>query len=348
MLHSPMPVRKWTVIAISIIIAVLSVVYTFNYIIDPFGSRSWVVEQRYKPIVKERSEKYNYIFYQGNIKNFDSLIMGSSRAMKIVPSNHPQMKHCYNFAFSMASNREKLFILNEWLKYKTPKTLYLGIDFLNFHHEVEHPNQPVESRFIQGNEGNYLSHYALKMGIKSLKNSIKNRPETFFEFDGSINYYADDQRITNGTFDFSLNRYRTIAESIYEERFVKLPYRYTTKSLDYLREIKNLCDAHRIKLVVFIPPEQLEATKMIVADPHVYQNYRRYKRDVVNMFGTVYDFSGGWEENRNTENFYDVWHYRSILADKMVKRFYGVETFGIILTKDNIDDYLIHFHEKIN
>jgi len=343
----PISPRKWTLIAVVFIAVVLSTVYSFNTIIDPFGSRSWVVEQRLKPIVKERSEKYHYIFNQQNIQKFDSLIMGSSRTMKIVPSNHPQMQKCYNFAVSMASNREKLFILNEWLKYKKPHTLYLGVDFLNFHRDVENPDQPVEARFIQGNEGNYLSHYALKMAIKSLKNSIRNQPETFFESDGSINYYGDDQKIAANQFDFSEQRYQNIARSIYKERFIDLPYVYTPKSLEYLREIKRLCDVHRIRLIVFIPPEQLEATKMIIDNPQLNQFYQRYKRDIVALFGTVYDFSGGWEENKDQRNFYDVWHYRSVLGDKMVKKFYGENTFGTVLTQENIDSYLMHFHEKI-
>lgn len=348
MIHPPsILAKRWTLTTLLSITIILSIVFTFNFIIDPFGNRSWIVDQRFKPIVKERSEKYNYIFNHNNINHFDSLILGSSRSMKIVPSNNLYMKRCYNFSVSMASNREKLFILNEWLKRKKLTTVYLGIDFLNFHRDVEHPDQPVEPHFIHGNEGSYLSHYALKMAIKSLKNSLKNKPETFFESDGSINYYSDDQKISKNEFDFSKKRYQNIANSIYKERFVNLPYVYTPKSLEYLKEIKRICTLNNIKLIVFIPPEQLEATKKTINDPIVYEHYKRYKHDIVILFGSVYDFSGNWPENENQKNFYDVWHYRSILGDKMIDKFSGQNAFGTILSKENISDYLIHFHENI-
>ena len=347
MIQTRLSSKKWTILSIYILSIVLAIVYVFNYCIDPFGNRSWIVDQRFKPIVKERTEKYNYIFNQHNISHFDCLILGSSRAMKIVPSQNKQIGECYNFAFSMASNREKLFILSEWLTYKKPKTLYIGVDFLNFHRNVEHPDQPVEAHFIHGSEGNYLSHYALKMAIKSLKNSLKNQPETFFEADGSINYYSDDQKIEHSEFNFSIKRYTNIANSIYKDRFVDMPFVYAPESLEYLKEIKRLCNQNHINLIVFIPPEQLEATKKIINNPTVYANYKRYKKDIVELFEEVYDFSGNWPENQDQTNFYDVWHYRSLLGNKMVEKFYGKNTFGTLLTQDNISDYLIHFHENI-
>lgn len=349
MIFSKIPLApiRWISVFMAVSILCVTTVLTVNFLVDPFGSRDWIVEKKYKPIVKERSEKYNTIFNQNNLKHFDCLILGSSRAMKIDPSSNPEIGECYNFAVSMASNHEKLFILTEWLKYKKPSALYMGVDFLNFHRDVEHPDQAIESRFTHGNEGNYLSHYAFKMAVKSLKNSITNKPETFFEPNGSINYSRDDQKIAAGTFDFSQKKYQKFANSIYKERFVDLPYVYTSKSLEDLRKIKHLCDKYHIKLIVFIPPEQIEATKKIITNPELYQHYKHYKRDIVTLFGTVYDFSGGWPENKNQKNFYDVWHYRSLLGDKMVDKFYGKNTFGTIITQDNISNHLIHFHENI-
>jgi hypothetical protein len=339
----PIHSTRWISIFFTISIIILGSVYCFNYVIDPFGERAWIIEKRYKPIVYERSEKYNYIFNQKNIQHFNCLILGSSRVMKISPLRNEEIKECYNFGVSMASNNEKLFLLTEWLKYKKLSTVYLDVDFLNLHRDVDHPEQTVKSHFTQGNEGNYLSTYTLKMSIKSLKNSIHNQPETFFESDGSINYFNDDSKIKDNTFNFTTQRYIDMANFVHHEQFIKKPFVYSPLSLKYLKQIKQICDKNHINLVVFIPPEYTKATKKILADPLLQQYYIRYKSDLVSLFGTVYDFSGNFPENRDTHNFYDTWHYRDILADKVAKRLHGSGEYGSVLTKNNLKQNWIYF-----
>lgn len=340
--------QRWTAVFLSIIILVTGTIFLFNYAIDPFGTRNWIVDQKYKPIIHERSEKYNYIFNQNNINRFDCLILGSSRAMKLTPSHHKKTEECYNFAVSMASSREKLYILSYWIKYKQLSTVYLGVDFLNLHQNVDHPEQPVETKFTSGNEGNYLSFYSAKIGMKSLLNSIHKTPETYFESDGSINYYNDDKKIKNHTFDFSPERYQQLANFVHHEQFVKKPFIYSNQSLEYLKQIKILCKQNKITLYVFIPPEQTAATKKIMQDPHVKPYYFQYKRDLVSLFGSIYDFSGNYPENQNLENFYDTWHYRDILADKMVHKFHDNENYGTVLNRENLEYNLIYFQKKFN
>lgn len=339
------PVRpvRWTFLFFYLTIIILGSVYCLNYAIDPFGGRTWFIDKRYKPIVYERSEKYNTIFNQNNIRHFNSVILGSSRVMKISSLQNKEMKKCYNFGVSMASNNEKLFILTEWLKYKKLSTVYLDVDFLNLHRDVDHPDQSAKLHFTQGNEGNYLSLYTLKMSLKSLENFIHNKPETFFESDGSINYFNDDQKIQNNTFDFTPQRYMELANFVHHEQFIKKPFVYSPLSLKYLKQIKQICDKNNINLIVFIPPEYTEATKKIIADPLLRQSYIKYKSDLVSLFGTVYDFSGNFPENRDTRNFYDTWHYRSVLADKVAKRFHGSGEYGTILTPKNLKQNWIYF-----
>lgn len=314
------------------IIILFSIIFIINFSVDPYGTRTWMVKKQFKPVGNERSEKYNDIFYQKNIQNFDCLILGSSRAMKLAPHENLEIATCYNFSVHMATNREKLFILKEWLKYKKPKHVYLDVDFLNFHQNIEEPQKSVTSKFIGGNEHNYFSIQTFYTSIKALKNSLLKKPQVYFEKDGSINYFQDDQLINNKTYDFSKIRYKKHAESSYKTFFIDKPFIYSKESLVYLKDIQKLCQLHNIQLTVFIPPEEIEYTNRITMDPLLNNSYRNFKKDVVNIFGEIYDFSGNYPENANQMNFYDTWHYRSPLAKKVILRFHGKNQFGTILT----------------
>ncbi len=48
---SKIPANQWVKIVILFTIFFLGCVASFNYAIDPFGSRNWLVNKEYKPIV---------------------------------------------------------------------------------------------------------------------------------------------------------------------------------------------------------------------------------------------------------------------------------------------------------
>lgn len=122
----------WTKTFVLVVVLVLSSIFVFNFLIDPYGKREVIAKNIYKPILNERAKKYEYIFYENHVEEYDSLILGSSRVMQIIPS-HIFSGKFYNFGVHVANNVEKLFILEEWLKRKPLKKVYFGIDFYNFH-----------------------------------------------------------------------------------------------------------------------------------------------------------------------------------------------------------------------
>ena len=77
-----------------------------------------------------------------------------------------------------------------------------------------------------------------------------------------------------------------------------------------------------------------------------YDRYYGYLRGIVDICGSVWDFSSFNDINLNPYNFYNYSHYTNEVADLQIDVMYGKEEpgqyngFGILLTEDNLDDYL--------
>lgn len=323
---------SWVMLFTIIATLCLGVVFAINYIVDPFGAREWIVSKHYKPIVHERSEKYNLIFNQHAINKYDCVILGSSRVMSMVPSANNATKSCYNFGVHTANNPEKLFILQEWLKHGKLKKVYLGNELYNMHSQMQ-PLGFSHYRFTRGSEGNHLSYSTLKISFKTLKNSLSNQPQTYFKDDGSIYYFQDEQAIKNNTFDHTIRHFQHTSKEAIEGNFIQNPLTYEPKALEPLRHIKALCDQHHIQLNTFITPTFYDAQTQMRAHPNLANATQRFHNDLVSIFGTVYDFDINHTENKNPVNFYDPVHYRPHIGNLMIDRMNSNGTYGAILVQ---------------
>lgn len=325
-------VKRWSTTFLISSILWIGTIFMINFTVDPFGNRDWIVEKKYKPIVHERSEKYTAIFNQNNIQKYDCVILGSSRVMSISPSSNDATKGCYNFGVHVANNPEKLFILQEWLKRAPLKKVYLGNELYNIHTKTR-PLYLNTHSFRNGSEGNYLSFSTLQISIKTLKNFLKNEPQAYFDKDGSIQYYNDEQSIKLKTFDHSYKHFRRISQDAVEGNFVKNPFAYESKALEPLKEIKVLCDRQHVKVFAFITPTFYEAQRQMQTHSNLDTATKYFKDDLTNIFGKIYDFDINTSENRTPTNFYDSVHYRHIVGNLMINRMENNGSYGIVLNK---------------
>lgn len=325
-------VKRWSTTFLISSILWIGTIFMINFTVDPFGNKNWIVEKKYKPIVHERSEKYNLIFNQKNIYQYDCVILGSSRVMSIVPSANDATKSCYNFGVHTANNPEKLFILQEWLKYGQLKEVYLGNELQNMHPWM-HPLELHSNRFTKGSEGSYLSYSTLQISFKVLQNVFFKRPQTYFKTDGSIYHFQDEQNIRNKIFNHTKSHFRAISINAIEGNFVQHPFVYEGKSLESLRQIKALCDQYHIKLYPFITPTFYESQVQMKSHPNLINATQKFHHDLLAIFGEVYDFDIDTLENRDPVNFYDTVHYRPMIGNLMIKRMHNNENYGMHLIK---------------
>ena len=109
------------------------------------------------------------------------------------------------------------------------------------------------------------------------------------------------------------------------------------KNIKALQELKAFCDKKGVTLKVVIGPTFLAEIYKFEGE-----DYYTYLKKLVEITD-IWDFSGFTPENLNPYNFINEGHYKNVMADEMVDTMYGRgnrENFGILLTKDNIDDCL--------
>lgn len=322
----------WTYTFLILSFLWIGTIFALNFTIDPFGSRDWIVDKKYKPIVHERSEKYHTIFNQNEIGKYDCLILGSSRVMSITPSLNDSTRECYNFGVHVANNPEKLFILQEWLKRAPLKTVYIGNELYNVHAQTR-PLYINPHSFTNGSEGNYLSISTLLISFKTLKNAIEDQPQTYFMPDGSIYYYQEEQDIKKRIFNHSYNYFKNISKEAIAGNFIQNPFTYEEKALEPLKQIKLLCNQHHVKLYTFITPTFYETQLQIHSNPSLNAASERFRNDLATIFGEVYDFDTNTSENRDPMNFYDSFHYRPNIGNLIIERMHNQGTYGILIKK---------------
>lgn len=322
-------VKRWVILTIISIIVYVVSVYGFNYCIDPFGNRNWLVKKQYKPIVHERSEKYTYIFHQKNIEKYDCLILGSSRVMSINSSDNKN-ETCYNFGVHVANNAEKLFILEEWLKRAPLKTVYLGNELYNFHANAQQLHlDPL--KFTHGLESNYLSIPALSISFKALRNQLFDQPQTYFTKDGIIRYIVKENAIRSTTFEHSPANFINLSKQKLQNDYIIQPFSYERKAIEPLQQIKGLCDWHHVKLYAFITPTYSELHSNFDQNSILKAANNRFRKDLVSTFKTVYDFDVNHAFNANPKNFYDSVHYRPYIGELIYNRFRIDNGYGTII-----------------
>lgn len=342
------PFKKWIYTFFVTIFFIFGITAGLNYIADPFGGSTKWVERKYKPIIDDEKQKYNYIFARENYSKFDTVILGSSRTMCIRPGTIPALRNAYNFGTTSATLGEELFILEKWLNQPDSqlKTVVLGIDFLMFDQKANlmSPRQ-IEDKFTRSN--NYTSYLlsfdTLLLSIRCIQNQWLQTPIVYFRDDGSINYSQRDLQIQNDRFDFSDNRMLRDAT----ERCI--PHQqtvYDRQALQHLIAIKELCQQKGVTLIPFITPEHRILFSMLMENPDLRENLLMMRSDLLTVFDTYYDFGGFNEINSKNENFYDNLHYRpdigTLIATQLLSPATAVKNahYGNLVTRQNIQSHL--------
>lgn len=111
------------------------------------------------------------------------------------------------------------------------------------------------------------------------------------------------------------------------------------ESLDYMKQIKKLCNDAGVELQVCIGASFINELYEYEA-----KTYWAYLVQIIDIFGEVWDFSGYNDVNFNPYNFYNESHYNYEVGDLMIKTMANgspiVEGFGQLINPDNRYDWV--------
>lgn len=113
------------------------------------------------------------------------------------------------------------------------------------------------------------------------------------------------------------------------------------ESLDYMKQIKKLCNEAGVELQVVIGASFINELYEYEA-----KSYWAYLIQIVDIFGEVWDFSGYNDINFNPYNFYNESHYTYEVGDLMIRTMANgspiVEGFGQLINPHNRFDWMKH------
>ena len=128
-------------------------------------------------------------------------------------------------------------------------------------------------------------------------------------------------------------------------------YKYDNEYIDILKEIKN--NNLNSKFIIYTSAVTSDLLVSIIKNGKRWEDYKRWLHELVEVFGEVNHFMTINSITNNLENYYDDNHaypwVLKLLANKLsnVDNKNIPEDFGVLLTKDNIDEHLENLRKQI-
>ena len=344
-----MSYKKWIKLNFILILTISLIVAIINYTIDPHWSflHKNSLNQIQIPF-NERQQKTNMVYFKG-LERYDGLVIGSSRTTFINQNDFYNMK-IFNYALdSIYPFEYKDYIdFAKKIKGKDFKYIIIGADFYN----TKKPNNLKfkNPKYYINNSTSFLYRYKMLFSIDSLKKSIENI-EANLSKTAPIYYtrenikkrpkVSEDERVKN------YNKHL----KIHVNGFIGKNYQPNPKYLQILKRLKK--DNPNTKFIIFTSPISANLLVETLKKGEKIDEFKRWLRDLVNIFGEIDHFMTINSITTNLQNYPDDDHFYpyigKLLANKISNKKNNniPKDFGIKLTKDNIDNYLKEFENKI-
>ncbi|QFR48657.1 hypothetical protein FJR48_02525 [Sulfurimonas lithotrophica] len=339
--------RSYIVNFIAYISIFLGLLISFNIFIDPlwmFTHKNFLNSKQID--FDEREQKTNYI-NSNSIKDFDSILLGSSRSTFINQNSFAGMK-VYNYAVnSMYPTEYREYInffkdkVNNELKY-----IILGIDFFGTNKKFPiNFNKPSfyldRSKSIFYKFKNLLSYDMFEFSKKNIKNYFYNKELIYYDRN-NIKYHDIVDEATRKT-RFKMTLLKHIND------FKDKNYEYNENYIQIFEKIKQ--ENKNSKFVVFTPPVTADLLVALIRDTKRYDEYKRWLYDLIYTFDKVYHFMDINNMTTNLLNYPDDDHMypkhintvAKIISSETNKK----DNFGVLLDKNNVKEYLDELQKKL-
>ncbi|HEY3307938.1 MAG TPA: hypothetical protein VGJ93_05750 [Desulfuromonadaceae bacterium] len=250
------------------------------------------------PVVDSRLQKTNHLVH--GPANHSALLLGSSRAEQLRQQDFTPLR-TFNYAAPSFYPDEASEYLDFFIKKNSvkPTTVFLGLDFygsnLLMHEHAKPPRHYIETcSYPLGAFKTAVSHDTLKYSLRVAKGK-----RDMFMYDPLT---LDKLTIVQGAAESDKLLRRQL--EVYRKEFYG-DYRYNE---NYAATLRKLKDGHPdLQFVVFTTPVSKQLFKLLVASGRI-PDYERWLKDVVDIFGSVYNFMIIDPLTSNQGNFLDAHH----------------------------------------
>ena len=349
--------RRWLVIFFVILLVLLPCYMAVNYIVDPMfyfaadKGTTWYNSNKYGRAVKA---KY-MLRHKGE---YDAVVLGGSKsgAIDVYRLGDYTGLRYYNYYMESGNFSDYLIYARYLVERCGIKEITLHIssfEVMNYSLDFREADVWRVPAVVDGN--------GPERALETLKFLMTDTSMLFYAIKDRKSNMQRADNIADGMKNWSITERKMkddpdawIQRQFYQELPGHLKTLFSGKNweddphyeenLNALREIRKLCDENGVTLKVVIGASSISERFRFEQDP--YDRYYDYIRDMVEIAGSVWDFSSFNDINMNPYDFYNFTHYSREVADLQVDVMYGKEEpgqyggFGILLTMDNVDDYL--------
>lgn len=324
--------KKWFFVLLITASITLVVIWTFNYITDPFGvfGDKFMDWQGYNMTMNPRIAKIGYL--DKNHKNYNSYVIGGSKCSSINPEILNEYYGGDASFYSMLMYGGDFYDYEKTLHYLVENYQVDNIIIHKSMHEISHYHE-VKDEINNQMHAKVLGEEELPFYFKFLTLNIGyglDKIEASFkrEYDPRID---TDFIAETGVYDKSVRDGEDLGT---EEEFIdkypefkmelgKMDSSGGEENLKALRRMKDYCDERGVDF------------KFIVA-PTYHKEMDRYEAEGVENFLSeaskitgFWDFSGYNSLSEDARNFYDAMHYRNSLGELMLAKMFDDETIDV-------------------
>mgnify|MGYP001407195944 CR=1 FL=1 len=340
--------KKFIAVVFGCFLLVVGFVGGVNYLVDPLWTFNHSNQfNNAQNGFDERQQKTNYVYNRG-LDEFDGILLGSSRTTFYNQNDFGDMK-IYNYASSSMFPYEYKGYINfaKEIKGKDFKYIIIGADFFgtNVPKDVKFENPEFYIKNTTSFSYRYkmlLSTDALKKSIVNIKNTLKSGQEYYDR--NNVKYQpkvSESERLER----YTTNLKRHTMELSYPK------YVYNENYLDILKEIKR--DNPNTKFIIFTSAITSDLLVSIIKNGNRMQEYERWLRELIEVFGEVHHFMTINSITKNLENYPDDDHAYPHIVKFAANKIANIENsnipedFGVLVTKQNIDQHLKNLKEQI-
>ena len=347
--------RFFTKILLVLTIGSIFIVWTFNYVVDPYGENYQFIfsGNTEKHVRDERISKFALIENNPMAKNF---IFGSSRSLALDPVKLGEYTHteALNLGFSSSSSAEYYLYIKYLIETREVSNIVLGIDLLSYTENFESNGvMPPElfSYFNMDNERSLKKYVSFKMFRRSWETLSKN-----YSNNVPVSRYTEKGQIIKKDY-LAIRDDKERLQQYVEKNVVNDAPRWGSKSsalsdelLSNLSMIKDLCLKNKVNLHLFMSPIYIN---QITMKNNRFGQQKKLLKYIATNISPIHDFNGITDINIDPVSFLDSFHYSYDIANIILKDIFVTNdsTYtrkGFFVTKDNVDDYIDTVDERLN
>ncbi len=343
--------KKWVKFWLGGVLICLTLFAGFNYAIDPLWTFSH--SHRYNNAqvgFDERQLKTNRAYF-GGLDKYDALLLGSSRTTYIDQNDFKNLKVFNYSCSSMYPNEYKGWIDSaKTIKGDDFKTILIGVDFYGsnagaFAQGQKSSTPPPQSYLEKSRSLMYryrelLVRDTLDRSIESIEHANSLGTTDYTRENAKKTIRISSQRKQEAV-NFQTGLY---ANQIYGETYL-----YDAALKAEFEALKK--ENPHSKFIIFTTPIAKSLFEILVQSGRL-GDYERWIRELVEVFGGVYDFMGLNSITTHEEDYADLHHFYPYIGELIADRITNVpnsklpEDFGIFVTKTNLESHLALIRER--